>query len=183
MTLGDGKRKVLELLDEYSSGGQLTTDADINNKMSDFFDMAQKDMALHRPIINEVTIDMAGRDYVPLPKNFRNYFAVWKDGKPYKKPRIIGGKIYAGGSTDTILIEYISNPKTIDMDTPDSYEFEVSEEAANCLPFYVAAQQLITDLVVDYGALWQMYQAHKAMVNPTIEGGQSRVRQSLFYVG
>lgn len=36
MTLGEGKRKVLMLLDEYSSGGELTVDEDIEKKMADF---------------------------------------------------------------------------------------------------------------------------------------------------
>ena len=33
------------LLDEYSSGGALTRDADIEAKMADFFDIAQKNAA------------------------------------------------------------------------------------------------------------------------------------------
>ena len=41
MTLGEGKRKVLMLLDEYSSGGELTVDEDIEKKMADFFATAQ----------------------------------------------------------------------------------------------------------------------------------------------
>ena len=51
MTLGEGKRKVLMLLDEYSSGGELTVDEDIEKKMADFFDTAQKDMASFKRII------------------------------------------------------------------------------------------------------------------------------------
>ena len=41
MTLGEGKRKVLMLLDEYSSGGERTVDEAIEMKMADFFEPAQ----------------------------------------------------------------------------------------------------------------------------------------------
>jgi hypothetical protein len=51
MTLGEGKRKVLMIIDEYSSGGTLTKDDDINLKMNDFFDLAQRDVANHKPIL------------------------------------------------------------------------------------------------------------------------------------
>ena len=56
MTLDDGKRKVLMLLDEFSSGGELTEDADINNKMADFVDIAQKEMAGYKKIIRSVKV-------------------------------------------------------------------------------------------------------------------------------
>ena len=60
MTLGEGKRKVLMLLDEYSSGGELTVDEDIEKKMADFFDTAQKDMASFKRIIRTQEITLTG---------------------------------------------------------------------------------------------------------------------------
>lgn len=181
MTLDDGKRKVLMLLDEYSSGGQITIDIDINNKMNDFFDMAQKDMACYCPILKTAEIELTGLAEEPLPENFERYFRVWKDGKIHKKYPIIDRKMQTKGEMGTVTIEYLASPTTITQSTPDSYVFEVKEDAANALPFYVAAQQLITDLVVDYNALWQMYLAHKAQVNPNFEtGGMGTFRQALF---
>lgn len=181
MNLGDGKRKVLMLLDEYSSGGQITVDMDINNKMNDFFDMAQKDMACYAPILKTAVIELTGLAEEPVPEGFNRYFRVWKDGERHKKYNIIDGKMQTKGETGTITVQYLGDPTTITQSTPDTYEFEVKEDAANCLPFYVAAQQLITDLVVDYNALWQMYLAHKAQVNTGFEtGGDSTFRQALF---
>lgn len=164
MNLGDGKRKVLKLLDEYSSGGSLTIDTDINNKMNDFFDMAQKDLSNYATIVKTAEIELDGGE-TTLPAGFKSYFRVWKDGKRWKKPPIIAGKMQTQGYTGTIVVEYIATPSTITEDTPDTYEFEMDEEAANCLPFYVASKQLITDLVVDYQAFWQMYLQHRAVLN------------------
>ena len=45
MTLGEGKRKALMLMDEYSSSGVLTVDEDLELRMADFFDLAQKNIA------------------------------------------------------------------------------------------------------------------------------------------
>lgn len=181
MNLGDGKRKVLMLLDEYSSGGEITADVDINNKMNDFFDMAQKEMANYKKIIRETEIELDGSEFEELPEDFVDYFRIWKNGKLTDLYPVIGGKIYTKGQTGTILIEYFAMPQTIDADTPDTYEFEVTEDAANCLPFYVAAQQLITDLVVDYSALWNMYLTHRNALNITLpSSGKTVVRQNLY---
>ena len=49
MTLGEGKRKVLMLIDEYSSGGSITVDQDLNMRMADFFDLGQKNIATRIP--------------------------------------------------------------------------------------------------------------------------------------
>lgn len=182
MTLGEGKRKVLMLLDEYSAGGQRTEDADINKKMNDFFDMAQKDMAQHCRILHsvELTLDGSGRS-CDLPKKCVKVFRIWKDGRPVKR-LVTGGKLYPfRNETGKLLVEYYARPDTIREETTDGYVFEVSEEAANCLPFFVAAQHLMPDLVVDYSAFLNMYYQMKAALDVSVpEAGGGGIRQSLF---
>ena len=57
----------------------------------------------------------------------------------------------------------------------------MSEEAANCLPFFVAAQQLIVDLVVDYGAFYNLYlQMRGSLTHLTGYTGSGGVRQALY---
>ena len=185
MKLEDGKRKVLMILDEYSSGGELTIDEDINNKMNDFFDMAQKDMANYKRIVREVTITLDGSTEHELPANFVSYFRIWKNGRITKLYPVRQGKlISAAGEYGELIVEYFAMPETITPETDNSYEFEVSEDAADCLPFYVAAQQLITDLVVDYSAIWNMYLQHRAALDTSLpSGGSCSVRNALFSVG
>lgn len=170
MTLGELKKKVLMLLDEYSSGGSITVDTDINNKMNMFADMAQKDLSNYATILKSAEIELDG-DATPIPAGFKSYFRVWKDGKKWKKPAIINGMMQTQGYTGDIVVEYIATPSTITDETPDSYEFEMNEEAANCLPFYVASKQIITDLVVDYQAFWQMYLQHRAVLDTSHDYG------------
>ena len=181
MTLGDGKRKVLMLLDEYSTGGQLTTDADVNAKMNDFFDMAQKDMATWQPIIRRADVELDGTGSQSLPADVSSVLKITKNGKKARGYETIDGKlVYAAGDTSTLTLDYYARPATIAASTEDTYEFEVSEEAANCLPYFVAAQHLLPDLVIDYGAFYGMYQQMRAMVTRSVSESGGSVRQALW---
>ena len=186
MTLGEGKRKVLMLLDEYSNGGAITKDADMDKKMADFFDAAQKEMAGHKRIVRSVELvpDGSGRGCA-LPQDCQKVFCVWKDGRPVNGPVVVAGRLLTRGADRApLLVEYFARPQTIGPETPDEHEFEVDEDAANCLPYFVAAQHLLPDLVVDYSAFWNMYLTMRAALDvslPETIGG--RVRQALFRAG
>ena len=183
MTLGEGKEKVLKLLDEYSSGGELTEDDDIEKKMAAFFDIAQKEMAGHARIIRETELELDGTERLwTMPEDFRQVFRIWKNGRLVTH-YAFRGKALAAPERDSskLLVEYFASPKTIDDETPDDYVFEVSEEAANCLPFFVAAQQLMADLVVDYSVFWNMYLTMRATLDVTLpSAGSGGVRQALY---
>ena len=155
MTLGEGKRKVLMLLDEYSSGGATTEDRDIDAKMTDFFDLAQKNVANIKRIV---------RAWIPAevestaPADFISTFRVWRDGKMTKKYRWRGKTIFVPEEdVGKVEVEYFAAPATIWPETPDNYEFDVSDDAAQCLPYFVAAQQLVTDLILDPAPLMALY--------------------------
>ena len=158
MTLNEGKRKVLMLLDEYSSGGAVEFDADIDVRMNDFFDAAQKDIAQWQPIVRRAEVTLDGTGQQELPADVSRVLHITRNGRRTADCEIIDRKlIYPAPDTGTVTLEYIAVPATITPQTEDGYTFEVSEEAANCLPFFVAAQQLISDLVVDYGAFYNLY--------------------------
>ena len=187
MTLGEGKTKVLKLLDEYSSGGTVTNDPDINAKMADFFDTAQKEMAGYKKIIRstDYVVDKGEGDFTfyELPADFGKTFRVWLNGKLVAGFPVIGGRLAIPHNVSGVVIfEYFAIPQTINSNTADSYEFEVSEDAANCLPFYVAAQHLMPDLVVDYSAFWSMYNNMRATLDTSLpsSGGAGFVAQRFY---
>ena len=181
MTLGEGKRKVLMLLDEYSSGGEITADEDLNARMNDIFDLAQRDVAAWQPIVRRVSVTLDGTGSLPLPEDVSRVIRVRKNGVRVSGCEVIDGKLISNvGDKSTLLLDYIAAPEKITPETADDYVFEVSEEAANCLPYFVAAQQLIADLVVDYGAFYNLYlQARALLSRSTLLSGGS-VRQSLY---
>ena len=187
MNLGEAKRRVLMLLDEYSSGGEIIEDRDISNKMAEFFDMAQKEIAGHKRIIRKVEITLSQKTedfaYYDLPSDFWEPFRIWKGTRLQESYPIIAGKLAVPGDKNgTIVLEYFAYPSTITSATPDSYEFEVCEDAANCLPFFVAAQQLISDLVVAFEAFWNIYLQRRAAlgVSPPSSGGKTFISQKLY---
>lgn len=187
MTLGDGKRKVLMIIDEYSSGGSLTTDEDINLKMNDFFDLAQRDVCQHKPILKSTEIQMqsATGSYqeFDLPERFKKLYRVWNgDRLITNRARVRAGKLLLPNvGSGMLVVEYIAHPATIDQSTPDEYEFEVAEDAAACMPYYVAGLQLLVDLVIDYTPPIGLYDRMLATLDKSLPGaGHGRVVQSFF---
>jgi len=181
MTLGEGKRKVYMLMDEYSSGGAVTDDPDIEAKMADFFDIAQKQVAEIKRIRRTHTIErVEGQTLYPMPEDFLKLICVWRGESVTKRFRWRAGCIeIPAGERNTIELEYFALPKTIGPDTPDDYVFEVSEDAAKALPYFVASQQLIADLVMDYGALYGIYQSMLSTLVIAEPGGVS-LRNSFY---
>ena len=180
MTLGEAKRRVLMLLDEYSGGGEITADADVGAKMNDFFDMAQRDAAAWQPIVRRVALLLDGTGSTALPEDVSRVIRVRKNGVRVPDYEVVDGKLLSPeGDRAQLTLDYIASPEKITPDTADDYEFEVSDEAANCLPFFVAAQHLIADLVVDYGAFYNLYLQMRAMLpRSTVTVGAAR--QSLY---
>ena len=184
MTLGEAKEKVYMLLDEHSAGGTVEHDEDIERKMVRFFDSAQKQISQIKKILKTKKITpQSGKTEYAMPSDFRSLYRIWKDGKPVTgRYRWMGGKLIiperdAGRS---FAVEYIANPETIPADADDEYEFEIAADACECMPYYVAAQQLLPDLVMDYGSMLQMYNHAISLLDTSIPGENVRVTITLF---
>lgn len=182
MTLGEGKAKVYMLLDEHSAGGEVEHDEDIEAKMAFFFDMAQKEVAQVQRILRTRRISAEpGRREVRLPEDFQDLYRLWRDDRPVSG-RFRGGKLLLGPEDEghEIILEYFSIPETITADTPDDYEFELREDGCNALPYYVAAQQLLPDLVMDYSGMLRMFEMALSRLSAAQPGAQGRVLQRLW---
>ena len=181
MTWGEGKRKVLMLLDEYSSGGEITVDEDIDARMNDFFDLAQRDVAAWQPIVRRVSVTLDGTGSLALPEDVSRVIRVRRDGVRVSGYEVVDGRLISNaGDQSALSLDYIASPEKITPETTDDYVFEVSEEAANCLPYFVAAQQLVADLVVDYGAFYNLYLQTRALLSRSTLLSGGGVRQSLY---
>ena len=174
------------LMDEYSSGGVKSTDKDIDLRMVDFFNAAQSNVTEFQPIVREFTPEVPeGADGVAeckVPEDFKKVLRVWRDGRMTKRYRWKQGAVLIpADEVRLVLVEYIARPAVIPQDAADSYEFEVSEEAAKCMPFFVAAQQLLVDMVVDYKPLLEIYDRMLAALEKNIPApGGGGVRQALY---
>lgn len=184
MTLGEGKEKVYMLLDEHSAGGEVEHDEDIELKMTRFFDTAQKQLSQIKKILKVKKITAASdKTEYAMPSDFRSLYRIWRDGASVtNRYRWRGGKLIiperdAGRS---FAVEYFANPATIPEDADDSYEFEIEEDACECMPFFVAAQQLLPDLVMDYGSMLSMYSQAVGLLDTRIPGDNNRINQAFF---
>lgn len=182
MTLGEAKNKVYMLLDEHSAGGEIEHDEDIERKMTAFFDTAQKMLAQTRRIVREYALPLrAGQTAYEMPKDFYALYRVWADGRRLRSFRWRGGKLVVPeGYAAEIVVEYFAMPKTISEDAPDSYEFEIAPDACECMPYFVAAQQLLPDLVLDYGAMLAMYERAAAKLPASLPDENRHVAQTLY---
>lgn len=190
MTFGEGKRKTLMLMDEYSSGGQRTQDRDIELKMADFFDLAQRNVSQFQPIRAKTALTLEDPvekegpyGVYDLPGDVGRLTRAWKNGRVATGRYRVRGKqlLVPLEETGSLQIEYHAVPATITPETPDEYVFQVTEEGAACMPYFVAAQQLAVDLVTDHTALLGLYDRMLAKLDP---GGGDRfgglMRQSFF---
>ena len=184
MTLGEGKAKVYMLLDEHSAGGAIEHDEDIELKMTAFFDIAQKLLAQVKKIrrVKLITPEPGKTEYA-MPADFRSVYRIWRDDQPatgryhWRRARMI---VPAGDGAKAIAVEYFAFPATIPQDAPDSYEFEIAPDACECMPYYVAAQQLLPDLVMDYTGMLQMYHLMVNSLDKSIPGEDLYVRQAFY---
>ena len=181
MTLGEAKNKVYMLLDEHSAGGEIEHDEDIEKKMTAFFDTAQKMLAQTRRIVREYALPRrAGQTVYEMPEDFCAPYRIWADGRRLRSLHWRGGKLVVPeGGAAKIVVEYFALPKTIPANAPDGYEFEIAPDARECMPYYVAAQQLLPDLVLDYTAMLAMYDRAAAQLTAALPDDNRRVAQTL----
>ncbi len=184
MTLGEGKDKVYMLLDEHSAGGEVEHDEDIEAKMAYFFDIAQKQLAQTVPVLKsrKFTADGERTEYA-MPSDLRRVFRIYRDGKVVtSRYRMHGKKLCVPLSDEgcEFEIEYFAIPASIAKDAPDSFEFELPEDACQCLPFFVAAQNLLPDLVMDYSVYLNMYNLMVSQLDTSLPGENHRIQQRLF---
>ena len=184
MTLGEGKEKVYMLLDEHSAGGEIEHDRDIELKLNFFFDIAQKEVAKLQHILKSRKITpVKGKEEYSLPSDMISVYRIWRGEKvATSRYKYRGGKLIIPDSDvgQTITLEYFAVPETITPETSDDYEFELREDGCNALPYYVAAQQLLPDLVMDYSSMLQMYQLCLQTLNTAVPGETGRIAQRLY---
>lgn len=142
MNLGEAKKKVYSLLDEYSAGGEVVIDEDIKLRLNSLFDMCQKNLASLAPIRKLVTVP-AG-EWEKDAKTIK-YLAAYD---------VQGERIYPQIMGDILIfpcearLDLLIMPDNITDETPDSYEFEIKEALQECMPYWVAASLCVVDLVV-----------------------------------
>lgn len=184
MTLLELKKKVLGLIEELSPDHELLTDdPDIATKINDVINQIMYELARMKKIPKYVEMDVADGDVITF-EDIENAcgYVVYQLGT-------VGGVAYTPKADGTVLkiresgtaeINCYVYPERITEKTKDgAYEFELTQDVLEIMPYGIAADLLKSDVSTEYGSIYATrYESLKQMLDPRyqmstvyIEGG------------
>lgn len=183
MTLKEMKKKVLGLIEELNPNSTLLTDdPDIATKINSVINQIQFEVARMKKLTGYIEIPVkAGQllSFEDIEKE-SGYVVYQLD-----IVRGVAHELKAQGTLIKILedgvaeVEYYKYPESITDKTKDSYEFELSQDALEIMPYGIASDLLKSDVSANYGEVYT--QRYETMLNRldyrysmpriTIEGG------------
>ena len=183
MTLKEMKKKVLGLIEELNADSKvLTDDPDIALKMNDVINQVMYELVRMKKMPDYVEIPVEAGQLV----RFEDISNV--GGYDVYQLGLVAGvqhELKANGTIIKVLedgiaeIDYFRYPELITENTKDSYEFELSADALEIMPYGVAADLLKSDVSTGYGEIYaQRYETMLQRLDPRyamgtvyIEGG------------
>jgi hypothetical protein len=183
MTYGEMKKKYLGLIEELNPNSeQMTDDPDISAKQYAVTNQIMYELARLKKIAKYFEMEVKKGDVVG--------FADFEKECGYEifQIALVSGVKYlskASGTAFKILedgileVDCFVYPERITEKTKDSYEFELSADALEIMPYGIAADLLKSDVSAEYGSIYATrYESMKQMLDPryqmpyiTIEGG------------
>ena len=183
MTLKEMKKKVLGLIEELNADSPyLTEDPDIATKINDVINQILFELARIKKIPKYIEMEVHKGDLVDFAElekecgyevfQIYNFGGVENESKAY-------GTIYKIEEDGVAEIDVFVYPERITEKTKDNYEFELSADALEIMPYGVAGDLLKADVSTEYGAVYSTrYESMKQMLDPryampmiTFEGG------------
>lgn len=183
MTLKEMKMKVLALIEELNKDSALLTDdPDIATKINAVTNQVLFELARLKKIPKYVEIEVTEGDRIEFSDIEKEcgyeVFQVKTFGGVNNVPKADGTvyKIFESGTAEIDIYVY---PERITDNTKDNYEFELSADALEIMPYGIAADLLKSDVSAEYGKIYaDRYEDMKQMLDPryqmnsiTIEGG------------
>lgn len=158
MTLKEMKKKALGLVDELNPLSEyLTDDPDIQLKINEVINQIQNEMARFKKIPKYVEMPVQEGQLLELEDI--------GDAVGYEIYQIdvICGVRYVPKASGTVLkmmesgtaeISCFVYPERITEKTKDSYEFDLSSDALEIMPYGIAGDLLKSDISADFGAIY-----------------------------
>ena len=183
MTLKEMKTKVLGLIEELNASHPLLTeDPDIATKINDVINQILFELARLKKIPKYVEMEVHKGDMIEFADIEKEcgyeIFQIYNVGGVEYESKAYGTvyKILEDGTAEMDVFVY---PERITDKTKDNYEFELSADALEIMPYGVAADLLKADVSTEYGSVYATrYESMKQMLDPryalpfiTFEGG------------
>lgn len=185
MTLKELKRKTLVLIEEYNAkSNSLTDDIDIEAKFNDVANQNMFEICRIKKLPKYAEMEVKKGDII----TFEDIESVV--GYTVYQVGLIGGVEYETKGSGTVFkmlesgtaeIDVFVYPESITDKTKDSYEFELTPDVLEILPYGIAADILSTDVSTNYGKIYRdIYEMKLNRLDPRhnmpsimIEGGVS----------
>lgn len=183
MKLGEMKKKALGLIEELNPDSELLTDdPDISTKINDVINQIMFELVRLKKLPGYVEIPVAAGDLIDFAK-------IEKFGKyEVYQISIVRGVLCDYKAQGTVVkaladgiaeVEYFKYPDRITEKTKDSYEFELTNDVLEIMPYGIAGDLLKSDISTDYGRIYSdRYEEMKRLLDPRymmgsvyIEGG------------
>jgi hypothetical protein len=159
MTLLEMKKKVLGLIEEISPDNELLTDdPDIATKINEVINQVMFELARLKKIPQYVEIAVAEGDRIAFEDIEK------ESGYEVFQVALICGVTYVPKANGTIFkmlesgtaeIDFFAYPERITENTKDkAYEFELSPDVLEIMPYGVAADLLKSDVSAEYGKVY-----------------------------
>lgn len=158
MTLLEMKKKYLSLIEEINPNSeQLTDDPDIAAKQNDVVNMIMFEMARQKKIPKYVEIEVSKGDLLTFEdieaECGYEVFQIKMIGGVHSIPKA-DGTVFKIEESGVAEVECYVYPERITANTPGSYEFELSPDALEVMPYGIAADLLKSDVSAEYGAIY-----------------------------
>lgn len=184
MNLLEAKKKVFGMIEELNPNAKaLTDDPDLAAKVNEIFNQVMFELARIKRLPKYVEIevkkgDLVTFDTIEAASGYAVYQVDTVSGAAFA--RKAKGTIIKALEDGTLEIEFFAYPERITEKTADkAYEFELSADLLEILPYGVAADLLKSDVSTEYGRVYaERYERMKAELDPeyesatyTFEGG------------
>ena len=183
MTLKELKEKVLGMIEELNpNSALLTDDPDIATKFNDVTNQIMYELARMKKIPKYVEMEVTKGDMVEFADieqecGYEIYQIGLVSGVNFS-PKANGTvlKILESGTAEIDVFVY---PERITAKTKDTYEFELSADALEIMPYGIAGDLLKSDVSTEYGTIYSTrYESMLQRLDPRyqmtsiyIEGG------------
>ena len=158
MTLTELKKKVLGMIEEVSPNRpELTEDPDIATKFNDVTNQVMYELARLKKIPKYVEIEVSAGDTITFETVEKACgYEIYQFGNicgVRYEPKADGTvlKIREGGTAEIDCYVY---PERITEKTKGSYEFELSPDVLEVMPYGIAADLLKSDVSAEYGTIY-----------------------------
>ena len=152
MTLEEMKQKVYAMIEEYDENAEdLTNDPDLAGKMNSVINQIQNELARAKKINANKTLEVTEGETIEFTDIDKNILQLYNiRGVDYET--MLNTITFFEDGTATFY--YYKYPTQINFDTEDDYEFELSRDVLEIMPYGVAADLLKSDPSSQYGSVY-----------------------------